>query len=64
MLENKIEQRFKEKMNKTKEVEMQKIKTIVENRERIERRNNIVIMGLENSSKNAKDRAIEFFKKS
>ena len=29
MLENKIEQRVKEKMDKTKEVEMQKIKTIV-----------------------------------
>ena len=49
-------------MDKTKEVEMQKIKTIVENQERIERKNNIVIMGLENNSKNAKDRAIEFFK--
>jgi len=43
---------------------MQKIKTLVENQERIERNNNIVIMGLENSSKNAKDRAIEIFKKS
>jgi len=62
MLENKIEQRFKEKMDKTKEIEMQKVKTIIENQERIERKNNIVIMRLENSSKNAKDRAIEFFK--
>ena len=35
---------------------------IVENQERIERKNDIVIMGLENNSKNAKARAIEFFK--
>ena len=33
-LENKIEQRVKEKVDKTKEAEMQKIKTLVENQER------------------------------
>ena len=38
-------------MDKTKEVEMQEIKTLVENQERMERKNNIVIMGLENSNK-------------
>ena len=41
-------------------VEMQK--TLVENRERLEIKNNIVIMGTENSSTNAKERAIELFK--
>ena len=43
MIENKIELRVKEKIDKTKEVEMQKIKTLVENQERMERKNNIVI---------------------
>ena len=38
MLENKIEQRFQENMDKTKEVEMQKIKILVENQERIGRK--------------------------
>ena len=41
---------------------MQKIKTSVENQERVERKNNIVIMGLENSSENAKETAIELYK--
>ena len=54
-LENRIEQRIKEKMDETKEVEMQKIKTLVENQERLERKNNIVIMGLENGGKNARE---------
>ena len=49
-------------MDKTKEVEMQEIKALVENKERLERKNNIVIMGLKNSSKNAKERAIELLK--
>ena len=50
MLENKIEQRFKDNMDKTKAIEMHKIGTLVENQER---KNNIVIMELENSSKNS-----------
>ena len=37
MLQNKIEQRFKEKLDKTKAVEMQKIKTPVENQGKIKR---------------------------
>jgi len=49
-------------MDKTKKVEMQKIKTLVENQRRSDRKNNIVIMRLENSSKNAKEKVIELFK--
>ena len=49
-------------MVKTKEVEMQKIKTLVENQKKLERKNNIVIMALENRSKNAKEIEIELFK--
>ena len=41
---------------------MQKIKTLVENQRRSDRKNNIVIMRLENSSKNAKEKVIELFK--
>ena len=37
MVENRIEQRVKEKMDKTKEIVMQKIKTLVENQERLEK---------------------------
>ena len=59
---NKIEQRVKEKMDQTREVEMQRIKILRENQERWERGNNTVKMGLENGSKNAKERAIELFK--
>ena len=62
MLQNKIEQQVKDKMDKTKEVEMQKEKTLVKNQERLERKNYIVIMRLENSSKNAKERLIELLK--
>ena len=62
-LEHKIEQQVKKKMDKTKKLEMQKIKTSVENQERLERKNNIVIIGLENSSKNANEKALNLFKK-
>ena len=63
MLQNKIEQQVKEKMYKTNEIEMQQIKTLEENQERLEKKNNIVvIMGLENSSKNANEKAMKLFK--
>ena len=42
-------------MDETREVEMQKIMTLVENQE------SVVIMGLENNSKNAQGKAIELF---
>jgi len=38
---------------------MQRIKASVENKERLERKNNTVVMRLENISKNAKEKAIE-----
>ena len=49
-------------MDNSKEVEMQKIKALLENQERLERKNNIVTMRLENSSRNGKVRAIESFR--
>ena len=51
MVENKIEQRVKEKMDETKEVETQKIKILIENQKRLETNNNILIMRLENGGK-------------